>query len=76
MVTAPSELELEVAEVLLPIAAWTERDGSFASLTGQVHHQPAGASPYGNSQSLVRVISNLSRKMNANLPAVEPAILL
>jgi formate dehydrogenase major subunit len=76
MATSPGELELEEAEVLLPIAAWTEREGSFASLTGQVHHQPAGASPYGNSQSLVRVVSNLSRKMNANLPAVAPAILL
>jgi NADH dehydrogenase/NADH:ubiquinone oxidoreductase subunit G len=75
MTTAPGELELAEVEILLPIAAWTEREGSFASLTGQEHHQPAGAAPYGKSQSLVRILSNLSRKMNANLPSVESALL-
>jgi len=75
LTTKPGELEMAEVETLLPIAAWTEREGSFASLTGQERHQPAGAAPYGNSQSLVRALSNLSRKMNANLPAIESALL-
>jgi formate dehydrogenase major subunit len=75
LTTTPGELEMAEVEILLPLAAWTEREGSFASLTGQERHQPAGAAPYGKSQSLVRVLSNLSRKMNANLPAIESALL-
>ena len=72
--TVPTPLETEKAEVLLPMAAWTEREGSFVSLTGQLLRQPKGALPYGDSRSLVRILSNLSRKMNANLPAVESAL--
>jgi len=72
--TKPTELEAEEAEVLLPVAAWTEREGSFNGLTGQLHVQPLGAKPYGNSRSLVRILSHLSRKMGANLPAVESAL--
>jgi NADH dehydrogenase/NADH:ubiquinone oxidoreductase subunit G len=74
LTTRPSEIEAEEAEILLPIAAWTEREGSFNCLTGQLHLQPLGAKPYGDSRSLVRVLSHLSRKMGSNLPAIESAL--
>lgn len=74
LTTRPTEIEAEEAEILLPIAAWTEREGSFNCLTGQLHLQPLGAKPYGDSRSLVRVLSHLSRKMGSNLPAVESAL--
>lgn len=74
LVAKPTETELEKAEALLPVAYWTEREGSFAGLTGQVHHQPAAAAPYGKSRSLVKILSSLSRKMKSNLPAVEAAL--
>ncbi len=73
-VAKPAATELEQAEALLPMAYWTEREGSFSSLTGQLHHQAAAAVPYGKALSLVRILSNLSRKMKSNLPAVEAAL--
>jgi predicted molibdopterin-dependent oxidoreductase YjgC len=74
LTTKPTDMEAEEAEILLPIAAWTEREGSFNCLTGQLHLQPLGAKPYGDSRSLVRILSHLSRKMGSNLPAVESAL--
>lgn len=74
LTTSPTETEFEEAEILLPVSAWTEREGSFNSLTGQLHLQPLGAKPYGDSRSLVRILSHLSRKMGSNLPAVESAL--
>ncbi len=74
LTSAPTQLESETAEVLLPVALWTEREGTFACLTGQLRKQPAGAAPYGKSISLVRILSNLSRRMNGNIPAAAAAM--
>ena len=74
LTSSPSQVDLEKAEMLLPTAAWTEREGSFNSITGQLRFQPAAAAAYGKARSLVRIVSALSRKMKANLPSVEAAL--
>ena len=57
-----------VADVILPGAAYTEKDGTYVNLEGRVQRAPLAVYPPGDAREDWKIVRALSDALNATLP--------
>ncbi len=68
-VAVTSKAGADYAAYRLPLANWTERDGTFTALSGELLEQKRSMAPAGVSAELCWILANLARRLGTELPA-------
>ncbi|MFQ3307042.1 MAG: NADH-quinone oxidoreductase subunit G [Candidatus Midichloriaceae bacterium] len=58
----------EIANIILPAAAFTEKASTFVNLEGRVQHTSAATKPLGEAKIDWQIILDLANLLNINLP--------
>ncbi|MDZ7302986.1 MAG: molybdopterin-dependent oxidoreductase [candidate division KSB1 bacterium] len=61
----------EFAHILLPAAAWPEKDGTFTNFAGRVQRMRAAVQPLGDARTEWMILKRLGKPLGLSVPYVE-----